>query len=249
MSQKPVTLLSPETETQTYTYYCVVGPHFEVLTDIYHLRHFIAQGVQLTKYCCREPARQTEPGVYQLKNFLSMSRRSLFDLKTYTEFGINPHINCQISMDTASKRNDTRLLQQWIGSSYPLKYSPDALDIASELGHTRTVKWWFGNMHNPRTPLKYTLKAIHNATLNGKSEILDLWRNHGLLTQTYNITKCIARGDFDYDSPTVQWWYQYYGDEIRQHEISMISRFLNSHYCCQHTFAFSVESTKVQIIQ
>ena len=80
-----------------------------------------------------------------------------------------------VSINTASINNKIDVLNWWLDKhqtyNLPLKYSSDALDNASKVGHIEVLDWWF----NSGLKMKYTEKAVDLANINGMIRSLDWW--------------------------------------------------------------------------
>jgi hypothetical protein len=109
-------------------------------------------------------------------------------------------------IDIASARGNINVLNWWINSKLPLKYSINALDHASQNGHVNVLDWWFlksnlpliyteNSMNyasefnhinvlnwwvNSNLPLKYSDSAFYGAYVKGNIDILDWWINSNL---------------------------------------------------------------------
>lgn len=66
------------------------------------------------------------------------------------------------------------LKQWWIDSGLILKYSVDAMDMASANGHIDILDWWMRTNYYTEIilPLKYSINAIDNASANNHVNVL-----------------------------------------------------------------------------
>lgn len=107
-------------------------------------------------------------------------------------------------MDNASLNGHVHVLQWWLDSGLPLKYSEAALEHASSRGHITVLEWWkasglplkigrvmelaSGAGHvavlswwvSSGLEYKYDKTSIYNASTSGRVDVLDWWAESGL---------------------------------------------------------------------
>jgi len=57
-----------------------------------------------------------------------------------------------------------------------LKYTEDAINLASEIGNVEALQWWFDSGLDS----KYDSRAVDRACEFGQLEVLDAWKHSGL---------------------------------------------------------------------
>lgn len=103
------------------------------------------------------------------------------------------------SMDNASLKGHVHVLQWWLDSGLPLKYSEAALEHASARGHIAVLDWW----KESQLPLKIG-RVMELASGSGQIPILSWWVQSGLdfkydRVSMYNAS-CSGRID------SLEWW-------------------------------------------
>lgn len=181
-----------------------------VFTDKEHIHKYLNMGATYILILeCESEAVLLRDGIYEITcQSNKLFRRSLTDLQTYTDLQLDPYINTEISMDSASKQGNIHLLNQWISSDFDAKFSEDVLDVASENGNVEIVKWWHSNRNHPKISLKYTLRSLHGATMNDKLDVLNIWNNSGLISGDiyFKILMNLESGIYK-DKISEKWWY------------------------------------------
>jgi hypothetical protein len=123
-----------------------------------------------------------------LDNGITLSKYSEKALDVASEFGKihvlewwkNSGLELKYSTDALDLAScdhyNIDILEWWKNSGLPLKYSADALANASEKSHINIIKWWF----NSGLPLKYDYRPIENATMLNNVNVLTCWKESGL---------------------------------------------------------------------
>jgi hypothetical protein len=100
-------------------------------------------------------------------------RFPLYSLKTIKKFNLNITAHY---ISEVCKRGKINILEWWKNSGLELKYTNDALNMASSSGHVEVLEWW----KNSGLELKYTTDALNMASSSGHVEVLEWWKNSGL---------------------------------------------------------------------
>jgi hypothetical protein len=104
-------------------------------------------------------------------------------------------------MDEASKKGDLSLLNKLFYVDSNRKYSEDAINYASILGHVEVLEWWKIISELFHIELKYNSYAIDYASMKGHIDVLEWWKNSGLpLKYT---TKALEEG---FNDDVKEWW-------------------------------------------
>jgi hypothetical protein len=113
---------------------------------------------------------------YISDNIILSDRHYLYDPKTIKRFNIEVD-ECYITC--ACIHGDTKFLEWWKNSYYPLKYDEKALYYTSLMGHIHVLEWWLKS----NLPLRYSEKELLKIMTSRGSNIrvLKWWENSGLL--------------------------------------------------------------------
>ena len=96
----------------------------------------------------------------------------------------------EVALDLASKNGHVNVLEWWLKSGLPLKYTEVALDLASWHGHVNVLEWWLKS----GLELKYSELALNWASRNGHINVLEWWLKSGLpLKYTERVSKLASK--------------------------------------------------------
>jgi hypothetical protein len=112
----------------------------------------------------------------------------VFDPKTVKKFNLTVD---EEYISGACCKGDVKFLEWWFKSGMELKYSKDALTLASWYGHVDVLEWWIKS----NLPLKYSVNALNFASRNGHVNVLEWWFKSGL--------------ELKYDENALYWASQY----------------------------------------
>lgn len=158
---------------------------------------------------------------------------SLYDIQTYKS--LNLDISKYYVVDYMSKYNKVALLEQWVNTmvhqTFDIKtetftlttdqliYSENALNWASENGHTVIIEKWFELSKKYNLELKYTNYALDTASENNHRSVVHLWINYCI---TNNIEPSYSSDALNFASAKnhcfmVELWFSFY----RNHNLTL----------------------------
>lgn len=86
------------------------------------------------------------------------------------------------ALDRASGYGLVSVLQWWRHSDLELRWSSDTMNVASMNGHVDVLRWWKAS----GLQCKYTYMAIHGAAMHGHLKVLEWWKTAGLPIGQYS---------------------------------------------------------------
>ena len=107
-----------------------------------------------------------------------------------------------LPIDMASAFGNTDVLEWWLNSTLPLKYSEKSLISASINGHINVLTWWFKS----GLPLEYNEHVLNLASAHGHINVLTWWFKSGLpLKYDHNaLNLASAYGHIN----VLTWWFK-----------------------------------------
>ncbi len=142
-------------------------------------------------------------GYHNYYDSLPIDMASAFGNTDVLEWWLNstlPLKYSEKSLISASINGHINVLTWWFKSGLELKYDKDALNLASAHGHINVLTWWLKS----GLPLKYDHNALNMASYNGHIGVLEWWFNSGLelkYTETaLDFTSCYGHIN------VLEWW-------------------------------------------
>ena len=138
-----------------------------------------------------------EYGHYSTNKIILHRRHPASEPETYEKLNIP-----MVSMDMASAKGFTKILDWWKKSGLPLKYSTKAIDVASYNGKVNSLQWWLES----GLPLKYSKCAISYASDNCQVNVLQWWLESGLELKYEE--DFLGRRSIKNRNEVIEWWYR-----------------------------------------
>lgn len=104
-----------------------------------------------------------------------------------------------IPINVASRNGNIKMLDCWLHSGLPVRYTTDAFTNATIFANT-AVKWWID--HNDVLPIKYEKDIVTTASIYGNTTVLD-WLLSQELVVNYG-PDCI---DYAHSVDVLEWWF------------------------------------------
>ncbi|CAG8645749.1 14669_t:CDS:2, partial [Acaulospora colombiana] len=132
------------------------------------------------------------------------------------------------AMDAACVGGHVHILQWWVDSQLPLKYTEGALEHASARGHIAVLNWWkqsklplkIGRVmelasgagyvdvlewwHRSGLDFKYDKMTLYQASCSGRVEVLEWWAQSGL--QMMYDTDALVAATKNNKPEALEWW-------------------------------------------
>lgn len=128
-------------------------------------------------------------------------------------------------MDIASEYGSIKNLEK-LKSNGEIKYSKEAMNLASLNGHLRVLDWWVTFGKESGLPLKYSKRAMNLASCYGRFDILNWWFGSGLHLKYGDWL--INNASFDNKFAVLEWWINS-GLRIKFNERTPLNLFRHNH--------------------
>jgi len=128
-------------------------------------------------------------------------------------------------LDNISEKGYINVLNWWVKSNLPVKYSEKALNLASSKGYIEVLEWWQKNCKEFKCSTYALLWGSHYGHIN----VLDWWFNSGI-SLTYSLKNVLFFATVGGHLNVLKWWLKttlniylktgYLNPELKFHETS-----------------------------